>query len=88
MNHNTMSRRLYINITILVATVAGGLSLLQAAEIPPRPLYPDLTPACACEKMKRPRRAVRRARVGVMGRCDEREDMGAVGSAIVEGRAA
>ena len=51
MNDNTASRRLHINITLLVAVLAGGLRLLRAAETPPKPLYPGLTPACACESL-------------------------------------
>ena len=37
--------------TILVAALAGGLSLLRAAETPLKPLYPGLTPACSCESL-------------------------------------
>src|SRR6187397_2794869 len=51
MNDNTRSPRLHINITIGLAALAGGLSLLRAAEIPPKPLYPGLTPACSCESL-------------------------------------
>ena len=43
MNDNTTSRRLHINIILLVAPLAGSLSLLRAAETPPQPLYPGLT---------------------------------------------
>src|SRR6185503_17394203 len=51
MNDNTVSRRLHLNITILVAALAGGLGLLRAAEPPLKPLYPGLTPACSCESL-------------------------------------
>jgi len=51
MNENITSRRLTISIAILVAAFAGGLSLLQAAESPPGPLYPGITPVCPCESL-------------------------------------
>jgi len=43
--------RLRLPSTILVAALAGGLSLLPAAEPPLKPLYPGLTPACSCESL-------------------------------------
>src|SRR5882762_5844813 len=51
MNDNTMSRRLHLNFTFLVAALAGGIGLLRAAETPPRMIYPGLTPACPCESL-------------------------------------
>jgi len=51
MDDNPMSRRLHLNIAILVATLAGSLSPLQAAEPSLKPLYPGLTPACPCESL-------------------------------------
>jgi pimeloyl-ACP methyl ester carboxylesterase len=51
MNHNTKRRRLRIHITVLVAALAGSLSLLQAAENSLKPLYSGLMPACSCESL-------------------------------------
>jgi len=51
MNDNTTSCSLHINIILLVAALAGSLSLLRAAETATEPLYPGLTPACSCESL-------------------------------------
>lgn len=50
--NNTMSRRLSIHVILpLVAALAGGLSLLRAAETSLKPLYPGIMPACSCESL-------------------------------------
>jgi feruloyl esterase len=51
MNTNIGIRRLHRIFAILVAVLAAGLGLLRAAETPPKPLYPGLTPACSCENL-------------------------------------
>src|SRR2546430_2626596 len=59
--------RLRLHSTILVAALAGGLSLLRGAETPLKPLYPGLTPACSCESLTNlslPNTAIESAVVG------------------------
>src|SRR2546423_4635094 len=51
--HRSLGWNAFVRLhrTILVAALAGGLSLLRAAETPLKPLYPGLTPACSCESL-------------------------------------
>src|SRR6266480_4471908 len=63
--------RFRLHRTILVAALAGGLSLLRAAETPLKPLYPGLTPACSCESLTNlslPNTAIESAVVDVSNR--------------------
>ena len=45
------SRHLQIEQVILVTALSCALTLVRAAEAPPRPLFPDAAPVCPCESL-------------------------------------
>ncbi|MBI2949611.1 MAG: tannase/feruloyl esterase family alpha/beta hydrolase [Verrucomicrobia bacterium] len=45
------SRHLPIATSIAVTTLSVALTLVRAAEAPPKPLFPDVTPVCPCESL-------------------------------------
>ncbi|MBN2505565.1 MAG: tannase/feruloyl esterase family alpha/beta hydrolase [Verrucomicrobia bacterium] len=51
MNDKASSRRLRTRSAILLAALAGAAGFLGAAEIPPPPLFPGITPVCPCESL-------------------------------------
>jgi pimeloyl-ACP methyl ester carboxylesterase len=46
-----IGRHLRIKRVILVTTLSVAISLGQAAESPPKPLFPDAAPVCPCESL-------------------------------------
>ncbi len=51
MNAQIILRHLRIARAVLAATLLSATLLLRAAEIPPKPLFPDITPVCSCEDL-------------------------------------
>jgi hypothetical protein len=46
-----LGRPLRITSTILVTALLAALTLARAAEVPPKPLFPDAAPVCPCESL-------------------------------------
>src|SRR5437773_1809209 len=53
MKEKTLRRPLRITRTFLVTALSGAIAFVQAAETPPKPLFPDAAPVCPCESLAR-----------------------------------
>jgi feruloyl esterase len=51
MNDKILSRHLRIKRVFLAAALSAAITFIQAAETPPKPLFPDVAPVCSCESL-------------------------------------
>ncbi len=51
MNNNVLSLHRLIPSTSLLVALTGAVTFIRAAEAPPPPLYPGITPVCSCESL-------------------------------------
>ena len=51
MNDQAFRRRSRISPAILIPALCGAITLVRAADAPPKPLFPGITPVCSCEDL-------------------------------------